>query len=193
MLFFRSRKAALAASDDAAAQRSLKLRRIFDETGDLAWRTLRRFGVPSQWVEDSFQRVFLIVSERLEDIAPGRERSFVYSVTLRVARTYSRMRGREVGGYDADDEIAHQVDVDTLVERARLVDVCDRILSRLSPDLREVFILHEIEGLSGSEIAELLGIPDGTAHSRLRRARLQVRSEVEGLPEHPTSLEVRGG
>jgi RNA polymerase sigma-70 factor (ECF subfamily) len=38
-------------------------------------------------------------------------------------------------------------------------------------DLRSVFVLFEIEELSTQEIAVLLGIPTGTAASRLRRAR----------------------
>jgi RNA polymerase sigma-70 factor (ECF subfamily) len=38
-------------------------------------------------------------------------------------------------------------------------------------DLRTVFILFEIEGLSAPSIASMLDIPVGTAASRLRRAR----------------------
>lgn len=170
-----------------------RLGQIFEDAGDLSWRTLRRLGVPRQWLEDSFQRVFLIVSERLDDILPGRERAFIYSVTVRVARTYSRVKGREIGGYDVDNEIAIQLDVDLQADRARLVEICDRILARLDPDSREVFVLHEIEGLYGPEIAELLGIPEGTVHSRLRRARMRIRSEVEALPMRSGDLAVGGG
>jgi len=38
-------------------------------------------------------------------------------------------------------------------------------------ELREVFVLFELEGLRSTEIAPLLGLPVGTVASRLRRAR----------------------
>ena len=40
----------------------------------------------------------------------------------------------------------------------------------MEDDLRTVFVLAEIEGQGKREIAEILGIPEGTAASRLRRA-----------------------
>lgn len=62
---------------------SLRLRWIFDQTQTLAWTLLRRFGVPADRLEDCFQQVFLIASERLEDIRPGSERAFIYGVAIR--------------------------------------------------------------------------------------------------------------
>ena len=45
----------------------------------------------------------------------------------------------------------------------------------MTPDLRVVFVLHELEELSARQVAELLDIPAGTAGSRLRRAREEFR------------------
>jgi RNA polymerase sigma-70 factor (ECF subfamily) len=45
------------------------------------------------------------------------------------------------------------------------------ILDELSLDLRAVFVLHELEEQTIADIATILGIPPGTAASRLRRAR----------------------
>jgi len=175
------------------AEQSLRLRRIFDDTRDLAWRMLRRFGVPEERVEDLYQQVFQITAERLDDILPGAERSFVYSVTLRVARTFLRNKGREVLGDEPDRRAGSQLSADLMLDRRRLVKVCNHILGRLKPELREVLILHELEGFSGSEIARLLEIPQGTVHSRLRRARLRVRGEVEALGAASPPAEARGG
>jgi RNA polymerase sigma-70 factor (ECF subfamily) len=49
------------------------------------------------------------------------------------------------------------------------------VLSKVDPDLVEVFVLYEIEGLTAPEIAEVLQIPLGSVASRLRRAREQFR------------------
>ena len=53
-------------------------------------------------------------------------------------------------------------------------------LASLSTDHREVVVLHEIEGLKYAEIAEVLGIPEGTVKSRLHHAFAHLRAELNG-------------
>lgn len=48
-------------------------------------------------------------------------------------------------------------------------------LLRLSAEHREVVLLHEVEGLRYAEIAEVLGVPEGTVKSRLHHAFLNMR------------------
>ena len=55
----------------------------------------------------------------------------------------------------------------------------ERILSTLGSEQRNVFVLFEIEKLTGEEIAEALGIPLGTVYSRLQLARKAFRAELE--------------
>ncbi|MFO7957851.1 MAG: RNA polymerase sigma factor [Candidatus Brocadiia bacterium] len=49
-------------------------------------------------------------------------------------------------------------------------------LDRLSPDHREVVVLREFEGMSYSEMAEALDVPQGTVESRLYRARQELKT-----------------
>jgi RNA polymerase sigma factor (sigma-70 family) len=51
-------------------------------------------------------------------------------------------------------------------------------IRKLSPPLREIFILRELEGLEYSEIAQLAAIPIGTVMSRLSRARGQLKASL---------------
>ncbi|MGB9862387.1 MAG: RNA polymerase sigma factor [Candidatus Saccharicenans sp.] len=51
-------------------------------------------------------------------------------------------------------------------------------LLELSPELRTVLILRELEGFSYEEIAEKLGLPLGTVKSRVNRARLQIAEVI---------------
>jgi RNA polymerase sigma-70 factor (ECF subfamily) len=55
-------------------------------------------------------------------------------------------------------------------------------LARLSDDEREVLLLVAWERLTPAEAAETLGIPQGTARSRLHRARALMRGELVSIP-----------
>jgi len=54
-------------------------------------------------------------------------------------------------------------------------------LEGLSEILREVLLLHDLEGWKHREIAQRLGIPDGTVRSHLHFARKHVRAELEQM------------
>ncbi|HEY4751973.1 MAG TPA: RNA polymerase sigma factor [Candidatus Limnocylindrales bacterium] len=58
-------------------------------------------------------------------------------------------------------------------------DALDRAFRRLSVEQRAVFVLHHHVGLSLVEIAETLGIPAGTARSRLHYATRTLRAALE--------------
>ena len=47
-------------------------------------------------------------------------------------------------------------------------------LNRLSPDLREAVVLRDFHDLDYQEIAEVLGVPQGTVKSRINRGRLEL-------------------
>ena len=57
----------------------------------------------------------------------------------------------------------------------------DRILEGMPENLKESFILFELEDMTVPQIAELLGIPTGTVASRLRRARAHFQKAVSDL------------
>ena len=58
-------------------------------------------------------------------------------------------------------------------------DQLDRAFRRLSVEQRAVFVLHHHEGRSLVEIADTLGIPAGTARSRLHYATRVLRAAIE--------------
>jgi len=61
-------------------------------------------------------------------------------------------------------------------QRRSDIELCDLALSKVDPELAEIFVLFELEELSSPEIASLLEIPLGTVASRLRRAREEFRN-----------------
>ena len=147
---------------------------MFDANHDVVWRTLRRLGVPHAQVDDATQRVFLVAVRRLDEIRSGDESRFLYGVALRVA---SDMRRRDPARrfVHGEDALAGVHDPSPAADE-RLIEkdaraALDEVLAGMPEDLRQVLVLVELEGLTVPVVAELLGIPTGTAASRVRRAR----------------------
>jgi RNA polymerase sigma-70 factor (ECF subfamily) len=150
-----------------------RLRAVMDEHFDFTWRCLRRLGLPPHAADDATQRVFLVVSRRLPSIRAGAERAFLFQTAVRVAQAERRTvaRRREVFS-DSDVEAVESAPrPDELLDQRRARVLLEQVLASLDLELRAVLVLFEFEGLSVSEIAQTLGIPRGTAASRLRRAR----------------------
>jgi RNA polymerase sigma-70 factor (ECF subfamily) len=158
------------------------IRALVSEQHGFVWRVLRGFGLSSADAEDAAQQVFMIAARKLQDIAPGRERAFVYGAALRVANNARRglRRRREV---PSDDELDNAEPESAGPERkselVRAQSLLAELLRELPEKLRRVLVLAEVEQLEVPEIAALEGIPVGTAASRLRVARQQFRAQLE--------------
>lgn len=68
-----------------------------------------------------------------------------------------------------------------IVERGRM----ERELGRLPVDQRAVIVTHFYLGYPLSEVAEILGVPEGTAKSRLHRGLVSLRTAFAGEPDAP--------
>jgi RNA polymerase sigma-70 factor (ECF subfamily) len=140
---------------------------------DSLWRFLRRLGVSEADADDAVQEVILVLARKLDRVDAKSERSFVFSTAYRVA---SDMRKRERRRRETDAEPLAELpteapDPEASAESQRLAILFARVLSRLSLELRAVFVLYELEELTMAEIAQALQLPLGTVASRLRRGR----------------------
>ena len=75
----------------AAEVDRVRLERIFNAHHESVWRALRRRGLTPEAAEDATQETFLLAAERLDDIRPESERSFLIATALRVANTLGRV------------------------------------------------------------------------------------------------------
>jgi RNA polymerase sigma-70 factor, ECF subfamily len=161
-----------------------RLRRLIDDYFDFIWRSLRRLGVTADAVDDAAQRVFWIAAKNLHRIDPASERSYLFGTCVRVASDARRVRGRvrEVEGEAEIESTAHPTPgPDELLDQKRAREILDTMLEDMPMELRTVLVLVEGEGLTGSEVASLLEIPEGTVNSRLRRAREALTHSVARL------------
>ncbi|MEY2930635.1 MAG: hypothetical protein RL033_1384 [Pseudomonadota bacterium] len=175
------------------------LERLVREQLDFIWRLLRRLGLDEADAQDAAQQVLLIAASKLEEIQPGKERTFLYGIALRVAsnaRRGARRRARvdrENGALAAARCLAggNVPWPDELAELARAQALLDQLLAALPEELARVLVLAEIEQCTTPEIAELEGIPVGTAASRLRRARSAFQELLRLRSRSPSSEEER--
>lgn len=143
------------------------------------WRLLRRLGVHPSDVEDAAQQVFLVVSRRLPEIKVGSEQSFLFGVAIRVSVEFRRLR-RDIPTPDVELDVRKSSpSMEELVDQHRARDVLAEILDAMPLDLRTVFILFELEQMTKVEISSVVGIPEGTVVSRLRRAREVFENRVK--------------
>lgn len=170
--------------DSSASSRSdasgARLRRLLGEYFEFVWRTLRRLGLDDSEAEDATQEVFWVAARRLSLIQEQSERAYLFSTALRIAATHRRSRRRraEVIQPSFDEQRSLAPDPEELQQQEEARALLGDILASMDLDLRAVFVLFELEELSGPVIAELLGIPVGTVNSRLRRARAVFRHAV---------------
>jgi RNA polymerase sigma-70 factor (ECF subfamily) len=166
---------------ESRAVRQAKLARLLEANFRPVWRALRRLGVPESTADDATQEVFIIASRKLDAIEPGHERRYLHAVALRVAANARRARNVRPESAESptiERALAPQPNPEALLDRKQARELLDRVLDAMPDDLRTAFVLFELEGYSGPEVAEMLEIPLGTATSRLRRARETFRESV---------------
>jgi RNA polymerase sigma-70 factor (ECF subfamily) len=160
----------------STAAAPLVFEEVFTTHGRFVWRALRYLGVGESDLDDACQEVFLVVHRRLSDFE-GRSslRSWVYGIALRVAADYRKsafVRRRSTS------EVAPEPSAPSAQGRAEARQLLQRALDRLDDDKRTVLVLHELEGFSIPEVAELVGCPVQTAYTRLHAAIDRVEREI---------------
>lgn len=170
-------------------------RQIYEENVRWVWHALRRFSVAEKDVMDAAQNVFLVVHRKLPEFE-GRSllRTWILQIVRRVASDYRRsapVRREIVTETPELDERAERAPtVEDEAVQAQSVASAREILDRLPEAQRTVFIMYELEQMSGQEIADELDIPVGTVRSRLRLARNTFQQEVAALAGQSPKLEV---
>jgi RNA polymerase sigma-70 factor, ECF subfamily len=158
----------------------LDARRIYVDYGPFLWRTLGRLGIAEPDLEDVLQEVLLVVHQRLGSFDPQRSKltTWLFGICLRVARGHQRRsRKRRLAPYNpvATPEPASSDTPETELLRVDARRRLLRALDGLSVDKRAAFLMFEIEGLSCEHIADVMGVPVGTVHSRIHAARVHFR------------------
>jgi RNA polymerase sigma-70 factor (ECF subfamily) len=146
-------------------------------------RWASRLGGPSVDVEDVVQEVFLVVQRRLDGFrGDAHIATWLYRITANVVRWRRRKEKWRRWLAGSADDVAGRIAArgPTPLEALEVYRVLDGMRERY----RTVLILFEIEGMTGAEIAKLMGTKPDTVWVWLHRARKQFREQSAGpLPE----------
>lgn len=151
------------------------------------WAVLAHLGVPDASIDDAHQEVFLTCFRRRDAFRPGHPvKPWLVGIARRVAFRHRRSQQRGLRKLSA---IAAQGPV-TGGDPQRQLEariLLERFVAALDPPRREAFILAEIEGHTGREIADMLGIHVDAAYSRVRQARVALTRELVRIDERPVA------
>jgi RNA polymerase sigma-70 factor (ECF subfamily) len=145
--------------------------------------------------EDLTQDVFLKVFKSLRTF--DRRANFstwLISVSRNLCIDHYRSvrRERELVNHDVDVvTIVRPTGRDTpqaMLERRDRVATLRTALDKLTPSLRAAIMLRDIQELSYQEIAERLGVPEGTVKSRINRGRTELARQIARLRERQDTV-----
>jgi RNA polymerase sigma-70 factor (ECF subfamily) len=151
--------------------------------GKLYGLILRMVGNPAD-AEDLLQEVFLSAHRKLEgfrgESALG---TWLYRLATNQCLDYLRSRAAKAGQVtDGIDDEPGVPDAGSRAIAEQTVAKMDleRAVAQLPAGCRAAFLLHDVEGLEHREVADALGIAEGTSKSQVHKARLRLRALLSG-------------
>jgi RNA polymerase sigma factor (sigma-70 family) len=161
---------------------------MFEREVDYIFHALRRHGLGEADAEDVVQEVFLVMWRRWAEYDRSRPlRAWLSGIAFRVAYHHRGRAVREVPG-GLIDAVDQQPTPEDLASGNSVRALVLRVLAELPERERTLVRLHDIEDVPMRDIAEVLGIPLQTAHSRLRNGR---RNFARGMRRLATVTETK--
>lgn len=143
----------------------------------LAFRLTGDADLAREFTQDTFVRAFGQLAKFRGDSALS---TWLHRITVTVVanamRKVKRFRERET-----DLEDVHPLSTDSAGVDPVLRERLHRAIEDLPEIYRTTVIMHDIEGYTHTEIAEVLGVAEGTCKSRLSQARAQLRAALGDL------------
>ena len=148
-------------------------KRLYEQNFDFAYRTARRLGTPESESEDVVHEAFEIALRKLGDFDHGLFSTWMYRIVSNVVS--ARLRKKKVRdffhGIWANESEPESESLEDTVAARRTLERVEEVLRSMSAAKREVFALHELEGLTHERIGELLNCKPETVRTRLFYAK----------------------
>lgn len=151
------------------------------------YRYVRRIVRDASVAEDLTQETFLRAHDKASSLAdPARLGPWLYRIATNVCYDHFRKASRPDSpqSLDAQDHAgeqaiaADQPRLDQVMEQQEMSACVQQYFAHLPDAYRAVLLLHDVEGLTNPEIAEMLAISLATVKIRLHRARSKLRAAL---------------
>lgn len=152
--------------------------RLFHQFKDPVYRLALSFTGSTADAEDVTQTVFLKLMEQQPDLTPGKERAWLFQVTVNECRSLHRRLWRR-STVSLDEALA----VAAPEQRQLLEEVM-----KLKAKDRAVLYLFYYEGFSTEEIGQMLHISQSAVTTRLHRARKNLKATLEQEGYYETGI-----
>jgi RNA polymerase sigma-70 factor (ECF subfamily) len=174
--------------------RVLEFEEVYNRFFDEVRRWIRALGGPEADRDDLAQDVFLIVHRCLPAFDGENLPGWLYQITRRRVRDFRQLRWFRLflTGARADDSLVSPAENPEAALRKREEErILIRLLSKLPEAQRAAFVLFEIEGYSGEEIARLQIVPLNTVWARIHKAREKLAVALERMDRRRVEGRVR--
>jgi len=148
---------------------------------------LRRLGADPALAEDLTQECYARAWQRIDSLRQAASlRSWLLTIARNELLQHARGRDPEPVELEAAAPMAGaRPSPETEAAAAQRDERLHQSVRRLDPDLREAIVLHYFQDLSFREVGAVLGLPSGTAKSRINRALERLRAMLrEGEEDH---------
>ena len=128
--------------------------------------------------EDNLQDAFMTIFAKIEQFKDkGSFEGWMKRITVNTV--LQKYRKQKVFNIKEEANIEQPDDEDVVVESEVPLDFMLKIIQELPDRYRLVFSMYVLDGYSHKEVAEMLGISDGTSKSNLARARAILKTKIE--------------
>lgn len=125
--------------------------------------------------QDTFVRAWRSLDQFREESAFS---TWLFRIAVNVVRMSHRSEGRRKARITSTDEPMSEYARAVRPRNDAAIDL-EVAIAELSPRAREVLVLHDIEGYTHDEIAEMLDMAPGTSKAHLHRARMLLREMLD--------------
>ena len=164
------------------------VRALYQRHASRVYAVVRRLAgddtLAEDWAQDAWLRAFrALPTFRGESAFTTWLHRIAVNSALHGRRSRERRTGREAPIDDNSASVRPQGD--NAVLRLRL----EKAMERLPEGMRRVLVLHDVEGYTHEEIAEMLGVNPGTCKSQLFKARARMRALLSPAPTPAEGVE----
>jgi RNA polymerase sigma-70 factor (ECF subfamily) len=136
--------------------------------------------------EDATQEVFIKVLKNKAKLAEVRDQKLwlakiTWRVTLDWKKALDKRRPAEESDMLLDDLSAKGLSAEQMLAGKQMQTLLERMIATLPGDLREALALSTAQELNSTQIAEVLGIPEGSVRTRLMRARTILKQKMAAV------------